>query len=73
MELAAQEQLEREIARLENEIHFLKSELKDRHELEEHRELQQAVLNREADLAVELLKKHFTVTSEIVLASGRFD
>ena len=35
MELAAQEQLEREIARLENEIRFLKSELKGRHELEE--------------------------------------
>ncbi len=35
MELAAQEQLEREIVRLENEIRFLKSELKGRHELEE--------------------------------------
>ena len=35
MELAAQEQLEREIARLENEIRSLKSELKGRHELEE--------------------------------------
>jgi signal transduction histidine kinase/CheY-like chemotaxis protein len=35
MELAAQEQLEREIARLENEIRFLRSELKDRRELEE--------------------------------------
>ncbi|MGD9360774.1 MAG: response regulator [Desulfobacterales bacterium] len=35
MELAAQEQLEREIVRLENEIRFLKSELKGRHKLEE--------------------------------------
>jgi signal transduction histidine kinase len=35
MELAAQEQLEREIGRLENEIRFLRSELKDRRELEE--------------------------------------
>ena len=35
MELAAQEQLEREISRLENEILFLKSELKDRRKLEE--------------------------------------
>lgn len=35
MELAAQEQLEREIGKLENEILFLKSELKDRRKLEE--------------------------------------
>ena len=35
MELAAQEQLEKEIARLENEIRFLRSELKGRRELEE--------------------------------------
>jgi signal transduction histidine kinase len=35
MELAAQEQLEREIAKLENEIRFLRSELKGRRELEE--------------------------------------
>ncbi len=48
-------------------------EYRDRHELEEHRELQQAALGREADLAVELLHKHYTVTSEILLASGRFE
>jgi signal transduction histidine kinase len=35
METAAQEQLEREIARLENEVRFLRSELKGRRELEE--------------------------------------
>ena len=35
MELAAQEQLEREIARLENEIRFLRSELKGHHEMEQ--------------------------------------
>ena len=43
------------------------------HELDEHRELQQAVLDRKADLAVDLLQKHYKVTSEILLASGRFD
>ncbi len=48
-------------------------EYRDRHELEEHEELQQAVLNRDADKAVELLKKHYTVTSEILVESGRFD
>jgi len=46
---------------------------RDRHELEEHRELQQAALNRDADLAVALLTKHYTITSEIVIDSGRFD
>ena len=35
METVAQEQLEREIARLENEVRFLRSELKGRRELEE--------------------------------------
>jgi len=48
-------------------------EYRDRHELEEHEELQQAVLNRDADKAVDLLKKHYTVTSEILVDSGRFD
>ena len=48
-------------------------EYRDRHELEEHRELQQAALSRDADLAVKLLHKHYTVTSEILLASGRFE
>jgi DNA-binding GntR family transcriptional regulator len=48
-------------------------EYRDRHELEEHNELQEAALSRNADLAVELLKKHYTVTSEILLASNRFD
>lgn len=48
-------------------------EYRDRHELEEHNELQQAVLDRNADKAVELLRKHYTVTSEILLASGRFE
>lgn len=48
-------------------------EYRDRHELEEHRELQDAVLNRDADKAVELLRKHYTVTSEILLASGHFE
>ena len=48
-------------------------EYRDRHELEEHEVLQQAVLNREADKAIELLKKHYTVTSEILVESGRFD
>lgn len=46
---------------------------RDGHELEEHRELQQAVLNRDAELAVDLLTKHYAITSEIVLSSGRFD
>lgn len=45
-------------------------EYRERHELEEHRAIQEAVLNRDADLAVQLMKAHFRVTAEIVLASG---
>jgi len=48
-------------------------EYRDRHELEEHQQLQEAALSRDADLAVELLHKHYTITSEILLASGRFE
>ena len=36
-------------------------EYRDRHELEEHRELQQAVLDRDADRSVEFLKKHYAI------------
>jgi len=45
-------------------------EYRDRHELEEHRAMQEAALNRDADLAVKLMKSHFRVTGEIVLSSG---
>lgn len=45
-------------------------EYRERHELEEHRAMQEAVLNRDADLAVKLMKAHFEITGEIVLASG---
>ncbi len=48
-------------------------EYRDSHELDEHEELQRAVLDRDADKSVELLKKHYTVTSEILVESGRFD
>jgi len=48
-------------------------EYRGHHEHEEHNELQQAVLQRNADLAVELLHKHYKVTSDILIASGRFE
>jgi len=48
-------------------------EYRDRHELDEHGNLQDAVLERDADKAVELLKHHYTVTSEILLESGHFE
>jgi DNA-binding GntR family transcriptional regulator len=48
-------------------------EYRDLHELEEHQKLQDAVLQRDTELAVGLLHKHYTVTMEILLASGRFD
>lgn len=43
---------------------------RDRHELDEHRAIQEATLNRDADLAVKLMKSHFEITLEIVLSSG---
>ena len=48
-------------------------EYRDRHELEEHEELQQAVLAHDAGKAVDLLKKHYMVTSQILVESGHFD
>jgi len=48
-------------------------EYRDRHELEEHQELQEAVLNRDADKAVKLLIRHYTITAEILVESGRFE
>lgn len=49
------------------------AEYHDRHELEEHRELQQAVVQRNASVAVELLHKHYKTTTDILIASGRFE
>ncbi len=48
-------------------------EYRDRHELEEHRQLQDAAIARDADTAVKLLNQHYEVTSNILLASGRFE
>jgi GntR family carbon starvation induced transcriptional regulator len=45
-------------------------EYRERHELEEHRAIQEAVLKRDPDLAVKLMKAHFMVPAEIILASG---
>lgn len=45
-------------------------EQRDRCELDEHKAMQEAVLNRNADLAVELMKSHFEATLKIVLSSG---
>ena len=45
-------------------------EYRERHELEEHHALQEAVLTRDAELAVKLMKAHFEITGEIVLSSG---
>ena len=45
-------------------------EYRERHELDEHKALQEAVLDRNANLAVELLNKHFRVTADIVISSG---
>ncbi|MDG2088698.1 MAG: GntR family transcriptional regulator [Arenicellaceae bacterium] len=49
------------------------SKYANRNELEEHRELKDATLERDAELAVSKLKKHYTTTHEILLTSDRFD
>lgn len=40
------------------------------HEAEEHEEIRDAVLNRDADKAVKLLNSHYQVTADIVIQSG---
>jgi len=45
-------------------------EYRERHELEEHKSIQDAVLDRDADRAVSLMKGHFEITRDIVLSSG---
>lgn len=45
-------------------------EYRERHELEEHRAIQDAVLARDADKAVESLIAHYQITADIVIASG---
>ena len=44
---------------------------RERHELDEHRAIRDAVMDRDADKAVELLRAHYRITGEIVLASGK--
>ena len=43
---------------------------RERHELDEHRAIRVAAMDREADKAVELLRAHYRITGELVLASG---
>ena len=45
-------------------------EYRERHEHEEHKAMQEAALNRDADLAVKLMQAHFEITAQIVLSSG---
>ena len=43
---------------------------RERHEHDEHKAIRDAVLDRNADRAVELLIAHFKVTADIVMSSG---
>jgi DNA-binding GntR family transcriptional regulator len=43
------------------------------HELEEHRKLHEAVLQRDVEAALGILHEHFGVTLKILMGSGRFD
>lgn len=46
------------------------SDYRERHELDEHKEIHDAVLERDADKAVALLQHHFKVTADIIVDSG---
>lgn len=48
-------------------------EYRGMHELDEHQALQDAVMKRDADLAVDLLCEHYNVTFRILIESERFD
>lgn len=48
-------------------------EYRDRHELDEHTDLYNAVLEKDAEKAVALLHKHYEVTMRILSATGRFE
>ena len=43
---------------------------RDRHESDEHLSIRDAVIERDADKAVDLLNAHYQVTGEVVVASG---
>ena len=64
-------QLHEQTLRYRNLVEVVK--YRDRHEGTEHRNIQDAVLERNADRAIELLNAHYNVTSEIVIASGSLD
>jgi DNA-binding GntR family transcriptional regulator len=46
---------------------------RERHELDEHRLIQDAAIARDADKAVELLISHYQVTLDIVISSGSLE
>jgi DNA-binding GntR family transcriptional regulator len=48
-------------------------EYRDIHECSEHRKIQEAVLDRDTERAVSMLHAHYSVTLEIILASGALD
>ena len=62
------EQLHEQALRYRN-LSSMKAD-RERHEPAEHRAVRDAAMNRDADKAVELLRAHYRITGEIVLASG---
>lgn len=48
-------------------------EYREGHENEEHKQLRDAVLARDADKAVKLLQAHYNITAKIVIDSGSLD
>lgn len=63
-------QLHEQTLRYRNLVAVVK--YRERHELDEHKSIRDAALERDADKTVELLTAHYRVTGDIVLSSGIF-
>jgi DNA-binding GntR family transcriptional regulator len=48
-------------------------EYREGHENEEHQAIRDAILDRDADLAVQLLHSHYQITADIVIKSGNLE
>lgn len=61
-------QLQRKTRRYRNLAAMV--DYRERHEFDEHRDMHDAVLDRDADKAVSLLLQHYRVTADVIIQSG---
>lgn len=65
------DQLHEQTLRYRNLVEVVR--YREGHEGQEHNAIMQAVLDRDADKATQLLTRHYQITAEIVIASGSLD